>query len=106
MHKRLKSNTNYDSKASLSNTDTQENQQTSYLSRMNNKMAKKKKKMISAAYSFGGVKEMVIDFVCREDLIITTLKEFFEVFISSIKKEQIFHRELLHPAYNNIGISI
>ena len=37
--------------------------------------------------SMTGVKEMVIDFVCREDLIITTLREFFEIFISSIKKE-------------------
>lgn len=49
---------------------------------------------------------MVIDFVCREDLIITTLKEFFEVFISSIKKEQIFHKELLNPNYNYIGLGI
>lgn len=38
-------------------------------------------------YSFAGIKEMVIDFICREDLVITTLKEFFEIFISSIKKE-------------------
>jgi hypothetical protein len=37
--------------------------------------------------SFKNVKEMVIDFICREDLIITTLKEFFEIFISSIKKD-------------------
>jgi hypothetical protein len=40
-----------------------------------------------SAFSFSGVKEMVIDFVCREDLNITTLKEFFEVFITSLKKE-------------------
>ena len=49
---------------------------------------------------------MVIDFVSREDLMITTLKEFFEIFISSIKKEQIFHKELLNPAYNYIGIGV
>jgi hypothetical protein len=49
---------------------------------------------------------MVIDFVCREDLIITTLKEFFEIFISSIKKEQIFHKELLNPTYTKIGLGI
>lgn len=66
----------------------------------------KKKSMNSNAYSLSGVKEMIIDFVCREDLVITTLKEFFEVFISSIKKEQIFHRELLNPLYNYIGLSI
>ena len=49
---------------------------------------------------------MVIDFVCREDLIITTLKEFFEIFISSIKKEQIFHKELLNANYKYIGLAI
>ena len=50
-------------------------------------------------FNFQGVKELVIDFICREDLVITTLKEFFEIFISSLKKEQIFHRELLYPGY-------
>ena len=54
--------------------------------------------------SLTGVKEMVIDFVCREDLIITTLREFFEIFISSIKKDQNFHTELLSSKYNYIGI--
>jgi hypothetical protein len=52
------------------------------------KIAKEaRKKLMESSFSFGGVKEMVIDFICREDLIITTLKEFFEIFISSIKKE-------------------
>jgi hypothetical protein len=59
--------------------------------------AKKKKTFMTTAYSFGDVKQMIIDFACREDLNITTLKEFFEVFINSIKKEQIFHKELLNP---------
>ena len=53
-----------------------------------------------------GIKEMVIDFICREDLVITTLKEFFEIFISSIKKQQVFHSELLNPNYEHIGISM
>jgi hypothetical protein len=53
-----------------------------------------------------GIKEMVIDFICREDLVITTLKEFFEIFISSIKKQQVFHSELLNPHYEHIGISM
>lgn len=43
--------------------------------------------MTNTAYSLGEVKQMVVDFVCREDLNITTLKEFFEVFVNSIKKE-------------------
>jgi len=42
---------------------------------------------MSSAFSFKGIKEMVVDFVCREDLVITTLREFFEVFIQSIKKQ-------------------
>ena len=53
-----------------------------------------------------GVKEMVIDFICREDLVITTLKEFFEIFITSIKKEQTFHSELLSSKYKYIGLSM
>lgn len=56
----------------------------SYVSKM--RLRSKKKKLMYSAFSFSGVKEMVIDFVCREDLNITTLKEFFEVFIASIKK--------------------
>lgn len=57
-------------------------------------------------FQFKGVKEMVIDFICREDLVITTLKEFFEIFISSIKKEQVFHSELLSSNYKHVGIAM
>lgn len=53
---------------------------------------------------FVGMKEMVIDFICREDLVITTLKEFFEIFISSIKKRQVFHLELLSKNHKHIGL--
>ncbi|CDW75125.1 UNKNOWN [Stylonychia lemnae] len=53
-----------------------------------------------------GAKEMVIDFICREDLVLTTLKEFFEIFISSIKKDQVFHTELLNPQFKYIGLSM
>ena len=45
-----------------------------------------------------GSKEMVIDFVSREELDLTTLKEFFEIFISSVKKEMQFHSELISPS--------
>ena len=53
-----------------------------------------------------GVKEIVIDFICREDLVITTMKEFFEIFITSIMKNQYFHTELLNPKYKHIGLSM
>ena len=52
------------------------------------------------------MKEIVIDFFGREDLVISTMKEFFEIFISSIKKEQVFHAELLSSNYNQVGIGL
>lgn len=49
---------------------------------------------------------MIIDFICREDLVITTLKEFFEIFISSLKKEQVFHTELMSGDYKHLGLAM
>ena len=49
---------------------------------------------------------MTIDYYCREDLTVTTLKEFFEIFISSLKKEQAFHQELTSHLYQHIGVSM
>ena len=43
------------------------------------------------------VKELAVDFFCREDLMLNTLKEFFEIFICSVSRQQIFHTELLNP---------
>lgn len=39
-------------------------------------------------------------------MTVTTLKEFFEIFISSLKKEQAFHQELTSHLYQHIGISM
>ena len=36
---------------------------------------------------YSKVKQMTIDYYCREDLAVTTLKEFFEIFISFLKKQ-------------------
>jgi hypothetical protein len=55
---------------------------------------------------FKRVKQMTIDFYCREDLTLTTLKEFFEIFIASLRKDQAFHQELLSPIYEEIGLAI
>ena len=49
---------------------------------------------------------MTIDYYCREDLTVTTLKEFFEIFISSLKKDQAFHQELISKQYQEIGLSM
>ena len=49
---------------------------------------------------------MTIDYYCREDLTVTTLKEFFEIFISSLKKEQAFHQELIGVGYQHVGMSM
>ena len=55
---------------------------------------------------YSKVKQMTIDYYCREDLTVTTLKEFFEIFISSLKKEQAFHAELMSEVYHQIGVSM
>ena len=55
---------------------------------------------------YSKVKQMTIDYYCREDLTVTTLKEFFEIFISSLKKEQAFHQELTSALYSSVGISM
>lgn len=49
---------------------------------------------------------MTIDYYCREDLTITTLKEFFEIFIASLRKNQAFHQELLSSNYHELGLCI
>ena len=49
---------------------------------------------------------MTIDYYCREDLSITTLKEFFEIFISSLKKDQAFHQELISKQYSELGLAM
>ena len=36
----------------------------------------------------------------------TTFKEFFEVFIASIRHEYGLHRDLMEPNFNYIGISL
>ena len=56
--------------------------------------------------SYKKVKQMTIDYYCREDLTVTTLKEFFEIFISSLKKDQAFHQELISDLYQEIGLSM
>ena len=38
--------------------------------------------------------------------MIITLKEFFDIFISSIKKDQIFHKDLLSSEFKFIGIAM
>ena len=55
---------------------------------------------------YSKVKQMTIDYYCREDMPVTTLREFFEIFISSLKKEQAFHQELTSNSYQNIGLSM
>jgi hypothetical protein len=49
---------------------------------------------------------MTIDFSSRQDLNVTTLKEFFEIFISSLKQNAAFHKELISKTYTELGLSI
>ena len=52
------------------------------------------------------VKQMTIDYYCREELVLTSLKEFFEIFISSLYKEQAFHAELMDNKYKYVGLAM
>jgi hypothetical protein len=47
-----------------------------------------------------------VDFACREDLAITSLREFLEVFVQSVKREQVFHQELLSSVYMQMGLAL
>ena len=53
-----------------------------------------------------GAKEMKIDFKIRDDLTLTTLKEFFDILISSVKMDMLFHSELLSDHYQYIGLNL
>ena len=48
----------------------------------------------------------MVNLVCREDLLLTTFKEFFDVIANSFKKEKSFHEDILDPAYKYIGICL
>jgi len=61
---------------------------------MQSQNRKKVSKKINSG-SFKILKDLTVDFSCREDLAITSLKEFLEVFIQSVKRDQVFHTELL-----------
>ena len=52
------------------------------------------------------LKEHVVDFKCWQNMEITTLKEFFEIFIESIKESLDFHTDILNSQYKEIGLSI
>ncbi len=55
---------------------------------------------------FKVLKDLTVDFACREDLAITSLKEFLEVFVQSVKREQVFHQELLSNVYQYVGLAL
>jgi len=49
---------------------------------------------------------MTVEFVGREDLLITTLREFLEILILSIKKNQNFHSEIFNAENTHIGLAL
>jgi len=71
--------------------DSSQNKSTSVKSREKSRKAALKAQQRQLVKKYSKVKQMTIDYYCREDLTVTTLKEFFEIFISSLKKEQAFH---------------
>lgn len=70
---------------------------TSDSSKNNIAHAIRKKKLSRRMQSngFKALKDLTVDFACREDLAITSLREFLEVFVQSVKRDQVFHQELL-----------
>ena len=74
------------------------------LQKKKKQLLKQQQKALIAKYK--RVKQLTIDFYSREDLTVTTLKEFFEIFISSLKKEQAFHQELVSIQYKYIGLGM
>ena len=51
-------------------------------------------------------KQLSIDFVCQKTLGLSTLKEFVEIFLSSIAKDSAFHFEILSGFYKYLGITL
>ena len=49
---------------------------------------------------------MTVNYTCRQELSVTSLKEFFEIVIASVVNEQDFHSVLLHDKYNKIGLTL
>lgn len=70
--------------------------------------AMRKKRLSKRMHSngFKTLKDLSVDFACREDLAITSLREFLEVFVQSVKRDQVFHKELLSSLYMQMGIAL
>jgi hypothetical protein len=86
---------NLDGKPEMDESDPKKKREFSPKSKRN-QLRKQQKCLVT---KFRKVKQMTIDYYCRQDLSITTLKEFFEIFISSLKKDQAFHQELINKNY-------
>ena len=55
---------------------------------------------------FTNVVYITRDFKLREDLAVTSLREFFEIFILSMKKENSFHKDILHEQFTHFGLTM
>ena len=51
-------------------------------------------------------KHITVDFVCQKNLALTTLKEFLEIFLTSIRNEDTFHTELMGEKHLFIGLNL
>ena len=52
--------------------------------------------------STAGETGIAVDFVCQKTLTLTTLKEFLEIFLSSIARDLMFHFEILSELYHSV----
>ena len=57
-------------------------------------------------HKYAKVKQVTLDYVCREDLVVTTLHEWLKVFVSSVEKNHMLHKELTDERYDRVGMAM
>ena len=82
---------------SIKKSDSEVRQEVNTRSRKGSPYKERKNEKIKKDSVKLETKELEIDFICREDLALTTVREFFEIFVQSVKKEEKFHLYLLNP---------
>ena len=63
-------------------------------------------KFDTADIHFENMKEMSIDFVSSKNLLVTAIKEFLDIFLSSICKNMTFHFEIISGLYQYVAVEL
>lgn len=51
-------------------------------------------------------KELSVEFLGRDDLLITCVREFLEILVISVQRGTTFHQEIVNPKYTHVGVSL